>query len=310
MFILAVILLIVAAIPLIVGDISVDGGTVHTRKFGAVIAFIGIVFMVLSTLTVVSTKNVGVVTAFNRPSGEGLSNGIHFKKPWEHVTDIDGTIQTDRYHGNPTSDGCTDNGIKVAIGDGSQTCMSVVNRWRINPDKAAEIYQNYKSDDPTEHFREAVVSTELIAAVVDVARTYNPITQLRAIDPNAKEINFDFSPDYDALGNAIEAQMRERTHGLAEIIDISVTALPLPAASQKKVNDFTKAVGETRIQQQNILTNRAKAEANRVLAESLKANPAVNQANCQQLVAESAPGTFPAGFQCNGSGGSVVVPAK
>ncbi len=70
-------------------DIRV-GGCVTSGVTGLILA----VAVVLSCTAMVSTKNVGIVTAFNRPVGQ-MDNGLHLKWPWEDVTEMDAAIQTD-----------------------------------------------------------------------------------------------------------------------------------------------------------------------------------------------------------------------
>jgi regulator of protease activity HflC (stomatin/prohibitin superfamily) len=64
----------------------------------------------LGSTTVVSPRNVGVVTTFGRPSGT-LSNGLHVKAPWQSVTEMSGTIQIDNHTG--------DNATTVRVGNNS-----------------------------------------------------------------------------------------------------------------------------------------------------------------------------------------------
>ena len=54
--------------------------------------------LVLGSTTIVSTRNIGVVTTFGRQGGT-LSNGLHAKAPWQSVTEMNGTIQIDNHTG-------------------------------------------------------------------------------------------------------------------------------------------------------------------------------------------------------------------
>jgi hypothetical protein len=60
---------------------------------------LGVVVILMSTVTTVGTKDVGVVTTFGRPTGRDLDNGLHFKLPWQKVTELDGAINPDSYTG-------------------------------------------------------------------------------------------------------------------------------------------------------------------------------------------------------------------
>src|SRR6476659_4043997 len=54
--------------------------------------------LVLGSTTILSTRNIGVVTTFGRQGGT-LSNGLHAKAPWQPVTGMNGTIQLDNHTG-------------------------------------------------------------------------------------------------------------------------------------------------------------------------------------------------------------------
>ena len=54
--------------------------------------------LVLGSTTIVSTRNIGVVTTFGRQGGT-LSNGLYAKAPWQPVTEMNGTIQIDNHTG-------------------------------------------------------------------------------------------------------------------------------------------------------------------------------------------------------------------
>src|SRR5829696_2509462 len=72
---------------------------------------LAIFVLILGSTTIVSTRNIGVVTTFGRPSGT-LSNGLHAKAPWQSVTEMNGTIQIDNH-----------------IGDAATRCGWATTRW-------------------------------------------------------------------------------------------------------------------------------------------------------------------------------------
>ncbi|HET7320819.1 MAG TPA: hypothetical protein VFI84_04545, partial [Candidatus Saccharimonadales bacterium] len=58
---------------------------------------LAMLFTFVASATVVSTKNVGIVTSFGKPVGS-LSNGFHMVAPWAKVTELDAAIQTDSHY--------------------------------------------------------------------------------------------------------------------------------------------------------------------------------------------------------------------
>jgi len=256
--------------------------------------------------TTVPAKDDGVISSFGQVSDRTLGSGIHVKAPWSKVIDIDGTIQTDRYHGKKDGDNHS-SCIEVQIGDGSTTCMSVTNRWRVDPGHSNEVYKNYRSNNPTDHLRDAVVSTQLLAAAQDVAGTYNPVNTLRIVDPNdPTSANINFKPDLKAMSDALTEDMQQRTKGLVDIVDITISFLPTPPSTQDRINAFIREVANTRVKAQEKLSKEEEAKGNEALSASLKNDPNVLISKCLDMVAEGK-ANLPANFQCFPGGGATAV---
>lgn len=289
------------------GQMSYDRDSkAFARGIGAIVlAIAGLVFLFSST-TIIQAKNVGVLTTFGKTSDRTLTPGLHWKKPWQKVTELDGTTISDEYRG--------DNCIYVRIGDGSTACVSATNRWRIVTDKANLIYGEYRSDDVRDTVRDALVSTVFKASVNQVLGEYDPTADLRVTDALAGA-SADFAPDYDALTAKVEANMKQRIAaqgGMVEIRSITISYLKLSDSTQKKINDWQAEVGNTRIALQRKQTAIAQAEANRALSESVSNDPNVLVAKCFDTLAAmvEAEQQVPAGFTCwPGSNSALVVPS-
>lgn len=288
----------------VVGIVGIVASSTTDGRFAAaasavVAAGLTAILLVLACMTVVQAKNVGVVTSFGKPV-DTLEPGLSWKKPWEKVTELDGTWQTDEYNG----DDC----IYVRIGDGSRSCVTITNRWRIVTEQADTIYGDFRSDDPTESLRDNVVSTQLKAAVQEVLADYNPVASLRQVSGSETQ-DVDFAPDYDAIGRGVVESMDRRlgSSPLIELQAITVSYVSLADSTQQKIDAFIAEVAQTRIASQQVETNRKIAEANRVLSESVSNDPNVLVSKCLDIVSK---GRAPAGFQCwPGTGGSVVLPS-
>lgn len=266
----------------------------------SVIAAIALLSMCFTT---VSAKNVGVAVNFGAVSEQTLSPGIQPKLPWTKVIEIDGTIQTDQYEG----EAC----IPVRIGDGSQACADIVNRWQINPKKAAGIYEQHRSDDPTQSFRSAIVSTQLKQSVQEALKNYNPIAQLKAVGGDELSVDLSFAPDYGQISRVIEEDMKDRLDekDQAQIEGITFSYLKLSENTQRKLDDYVAAIGETRIATQQKETAKAQADANRELSSSVSNDPNVLVSRCFDLLKDAAQTGYelPAGFSCWPGGGSAVI---
>jgi len=279
---------------------------------GVALVLIALVVAGSSLVTRVGTKDVGVVTAFGKPTGRDLPNGLHLKKPWEQVTTLDAAIQPDEF----TGDDC----IEVRIADSSTACASLTIRWHIAETEASTLFQNYRSNNVNETIRHSLVVTQMKAAVNDVLGQFNPLANVN-VAANGGQDNTQISatPNLDEFSRQIEDQMNERlaamNDGHAQILIDSVTMsfLKLADSTQAKINAYQAEVGNTRIAEQQEKTAAAQARANRALADSVSRDPNVLVSKCLDTLEEmvKAGQSVPAGFSCwPGSGANLVLPGS
>lgn len=293
-------ILLIIAIILALAGVGWFLFAVEAKALGVIPLVIAAALLIWSCSTVVEAKNVGVVTTFGKPTGT-MDPGFNLKKPWDKVTDIDGTVQTRTYD--------TDNPLYVRIGDGSRSAVSLALRWQIVPDEADTIYADYRADDPTAEVGDKLVSPQLKAALQKTLGDYNPVATLKVVKAeDTGEAAPSFAPDFDAISEQLLSDLQGRSE-LVEILDVSVTYVSISDNTQKALDDFTKAVGQTVAAQQNKETSAAQAEANRELEGAT--SPAINQARCLDALNAAIENGYslPAGFNCLGAGSSVVVPS-
>ena len=272
---------------------------------GVIAIVIALAILASGIFTSVTAKNAGVLVSFGKVSEKTLSPGLHAKMPWQKVVEIDGTIQTDEYR----DDSC----IQVRIGDGSQACISITNRWSVVETEADRVYKDFKSDDPTLSFRDAVISTQLKASLQKALSDYNPVAQFNGASKDASSADLSFSPDYDSVSKVVEEDMKARLgdQAMAQVESITISYMQLSQNTQKKLDDYVAAIGETRIAEQKQQTAAAQAEANGLLSASVSNNPNVLVSKCLDTLAESMEKGYqlPAGFSCwPGDGNAVVIP--
>ena len=297
--------LTVVAIVLVLVSVALFAGSAKgsgSRK-GAVLPLVAaIVLLGIASTTIIQAKNVGVLTTFGKPT-KSLSAGLHLKAPWQKVTELDGTKITNKF-----SD---DQRIEVRIGDGTTAAVETAIRWSIVPEKADEIYADYRSDDVNENVREALVETVFKNAINAVFGQYNPTSDLVAVDPTS-ERRINFVPDYDGLAKEVTDSMKERvaaSGGYVRIEFVTISGITLSPETQKKINEFQAEVARTQVALQAERTNRAQAAANKALSDSLSNNPNVLVSRCldtlQQMVEDEQ--AVPAGFTCWPGGSSNLV---
>jgi len=118
--VVAMLLVIVTVIALLIRATSKNpGGRTTALRIGVVAGGLAIFVLILGSTTIVSTRNIGVVTTFGRP-GATLSNGLHVKAPWQSVTEMNGTIQIDNHTGEAATT------VRLAEHHGGANCASPV----------------------------------------------------------------------------------------------------------------------------------------------------------------------------------------
>jgi regulator of protease activity HflC (stomatin/prohibitin superfamily) len=311
LFILGILLLGTGIIMLFVKV----NGAIRLGRWSAIPFSLAVILILMSLITTVGTKDIGVVTTFGRPTGRDLENGLHFKLPWQKVTELDGAINPDSY----TGDSCID----VRIGDSTTACVEGTIRWRIVPDQASVLFQDYRSNDVNETVKKSLVKTQFNAALNDVLGTYNPLSDVAAAvkktGPKGEATIGTTAPNLDKFSAQVTDSMQKHLIGASrngqqqvQVVSVTLNFIHLADTTQEKINDFLKEVGATRVAQQHEQTTLAQAQANKNLSNSLSHDPNVLVSKCFDTLEEAVKAKYPlpAGFSCwNGAGSAVVVPA-
>jgi regulator of protease activity HflC (stomatin/prohibitin superfamily) len=87
------ILFLIVTVVAVLGVLGAKSPASRLRalRIAVVAGVITVFVLILGSTTIVSTRNIGVVTTFGRPGGT-LTNGLHMKAPWQSVTEMNGTI--------------------------------------------------------------------------------------------------------------------------------------------------------------------------------------------------------------------------
>ena len=264
----------------------------------AVLALVAIAWLLSTVIVSVPTKEIGVVKAFGKPTGE-LSNGLHTKAPWETVTNIDAAIQTDNYLNGPQDQG-NDNTIPVRIANQSIAGVEVSVRWRIRPEAATRLYQDYKAFS---HVRDSLVTRNLRSALNENFANYNPLLDLQAGKVPQDVLS--------GVGFNVNHDLSQKIGDQVDVLSVIIPLVNFDDGTQAKINQFQQAQSDTRIAEQNVKTAHQQALANQELSASLKNDPNVLVARCLDAI-KGHLDQLPIGFSCwpGGSATSVVVPQK
>ncbi len=253
-----------------------------------------VVALVASMVTMVPTREIGVVTSFGRPVGT-LPNGLHVKAPWHKVPKLDGAIQTDNFAG--------DRAIDIRIGNGSTAGVDATIRWRIRIEAGTELYQDYRE---MESIRDSLITRELKAALNEVLGSYDPLASVKAAESGSAGV------DLNQYSKETQEALSRRVGSDVEVLSVILPLMRFDKQTQEKINAYQAEVANTRIAQQREATAKAQAQANRNLASSVSKDPNVLVSKCldvlEEMVKEKQP--VPIGFSCwpGGSATSVVLP--
>lgn len=295
--VLVVIALVTAAVALTFVPSGKDGGHArHRTLFGAgAVGVIALVALLLSCVTSVGTKNVGVVTIFGRPTGY-LTNGLHFKAPWAQVHEISDAVQTDTYASDPedlgkAQGGATDTCVHVRIERQAIACVNVSVRWQIKPTGVDYLYRNFKSN---QHIQDNVVLRDLQQAMNAALGNYDPL----ALDANGNNTN----PSLTTYAEQVQTQMRSELSQWIDVQSVIVPFLSYDSATQSKVQQLLQQIALTRVAVQAEQTAKAQAAANKALAASVSNDPNVLVSKCLDILKEAVDKgmALPAGFSCFG----------
>lgn len=251
------------------------------------------VLLVVTTLAIVGTKEVGILTSFNRPIGT-LDNGLHFKAPWQGVTEMDAAIQTDNHV--ETNHNC----ISARIAHQIVGCVDVTIRWRIHEGAADALFQNYRDFD---NVRSSLVTRELATNINSTLADYDPL----AVDANGNSI----SVPLNTLSAKVLAEMRTQVGAQVEVLSVFVPVIHFDAATQGRLNALQAQIAQTRIADQAVKTAQAQSQANQALAASVSTDPNVLVSKCLDILSEmvNKGQAVPAGFSCwQGGGTGIVLP--
>ncbi|NUS02020.1 MAG: hypothetical protein HOV97_05585 [Nonomuraea sp.] len=289
--------------------------TQHWWPIGFIPLGLALLLLLFTSFTQVHAKEIGVGVSFGRPVSE-YDAGLHFKPFWQSVTKINETVYTDTYGGN-TKDAMK--AVPVRLGDGNPATVDTTIRWHVNPDAVDYIYATYRSDDPADQLRTAVVDTQYQAVVNNVFGSFNPTSVIQDVnlkDPLQASRALNFSPDYTQMAKDINDQMLASVKDaegtpLVVIDKVTVAGINYSDATEKRIEGLVQQAAKTQQAVQLEATNIALADANSKLSNSLSGEDGV-KVLVQQCLQDLADGKFdaPAGFSCwPGAGSSVVIPA-
>jgi regulator of protease activity HflC (stomatin/prohibitin superfamily) len=227
------ILFLIVTVVAVLGVLGAKSPASRLRalRIAVVAGVITVFVLILGSTTIVSTRNIGVVTTFGRPGGT-LTNGLHMKAPWQSVTEMNGTIQIDNHTG--------ENATTVRLGNNSTAFVDNSVRWRIQPAAADELFLDYRE---FENVRDNLVTRELRAALNEVFADFDPLAPENSDGANVQ-----------ALGDEVAEKLRTKVGGQIEIINVIVPLVNYDEATQDRINALKVEKANTRVAEQRAKT--------------------------------------------------------
>lgn len=235
------------------------------KLVAGVSAVLFVVATLMSTLVIVGTRQVGIATAFNKPTGQTYGNGLHFVAPWVQVHEMDGAIQIDTYQG--------DNRIAVRLGNNSTAFADASIRWQIKQDEADELFVQYKTFDGV---RVNLIERNLKVALNEAFAAFDPLA----------EKNLDKSPLPDISEEALKL-LRDKVGTEVDILDVSVPTIDYDESTENRINQINEERANTTKAAQEVQTNEQRRAAAEKLANMPPPDLRIAIANCVNKMAET-----------------------
>lgn len=285
MFILAAIFIGIAFIATIAWWVTRDS----TPWFVPLSAWIlAMAVTAMSCLSTVPTRNVGIVTAFGKPTGRTTGAGLQWTAPWQDVDDWDASGQTFSHLG----DQC----VWVTIAAQRRACIPVQIEWSAKADAAPENWAAYKETDGKSRFETYVarrIEPQVNSALTSIFAGFDPLggVSANAGDTAAPDLNKTYKT---VLTTALAAE-------LGNEITIKSIAFEAPRYDDPTTAAIA-AYGQKVLEARNLEIDKANAKTR---AEITRTDASVDQvARCLQIAEKlgKEPGL------CMGAGAMVTKP--
>ncbi|BBH66452.1 hypothetical protein ACTI_31370 [Actinoplanes sp. OR16] len=267
MFVLGLILAAVAVVALLA---AISGKLPKPRNawltFGvSLIAAVG--FLAASCITVVPTRNVGIVTAWNKPTGRTTGAGLQWTAPWEGIDEWDASGQTYSHLG----ESC----VWVTIAAQRRACIPVQIEWSAKAEKAPENWAAYRevgSKSRFEVFVERRVNPQINGAMTSLFASFDP---LGAVDVTSGD-----APAPDLNKTFKEPLIKALTTELGDEIVVKSVAFESPRYDDPTTQAIA-AYGQKILEARNLEIDKANAKTR---AEITRTDASVDQvARCLQI---------------------------
>ncbi|MEV0895753.1 SPFH domain-containing protein [Actinoplanes sp. NPDC049802] len=233
----------------------------------AVGLFLSLAFVVGSCVSVVPTRNVGIVTSWGKPTGRTTGAGLQWTAPWQDIDEWDASGQTYAHLG--------DHCVWVTIAAQRRACIPVQIEWSAKSEKAPENWAAYREvGDKTrfEVFVERRVNPQINGSLTSIFAAFDPLgsVDVTSGDAPAPDLNKTYKePLVKALNTA-----------LGDEIVVKSVAFESPRYDEPTTQAIA-AYGQKILEARNLEIDKANAKTR---AEITRTDASVDQvARCLQI---------------------------
>ncbi len=283
-----VVALLITGSMFVFGKNPDNGHDAPIKSLGLVGSIIVVVALVLTTffmsITTVGARNVGIQTAFGRYQNT-LDNGLQFTAPWsstEEFSTMAQVLDLDSTDGD-------DDAVSVTFKGGGGGVVSLTPRWRINEDKAEDLWKKYRTFDKVQN---QLVSSSAKDSVRVIVSKYTPneARDGENLRPIAEQIQSDLASSLADDGIKIDS--------------VSIKKITLDSRSQNSLDKIVEA--NNNVERAKSERERAKidAETAKIRKDSGQLDEKASQRYCLEMMNNwdvKKNGSLPAGFVCPGT---------
>ncbi|MBG0567698.1 SPFH domain-containing protein [Actinoplanes aureus] len=229
--------------------------------------FLAFAFIVVSCISVVPTRNVGIVTSWGKPTGRTTGAGLQWTAPWQDIDEWDASGQTYAHLG----EGC----VWVTIAAQRRACIPVQIEWSAKSEKAPENWAAYREvGDMTrfEVFVERRVNPQINGAMTSIFAAFDPLGSVDVTSGDAP------APDLNKTYK--ETLTKALTTALGDEIVVKSVAFESPRYDEPTTQAIA-AYGQKILEARNLEIDKANAKTR---AEITRTDASVDQvARCLQI---------------------------
>ncbi|MBE1491360.1 SPFH domain-containing protein [Plantactinospora soyae] len=237
LFVCALVLFAVAVLAAIYSVFAPQGTKGQVLGGSVGVLLLAIALTIGAAANSIPVRNVGIVTSFNKPTGEVTGSGLNWVSPWEKVGEWDASRQKyDHIGGN--------NAVAVRTGTLANAGVELLVEWQVRSENAPRQFMDYKGD--FEAFRGQRVGVQLDGAVNDAFASYNPLAN---IDAKTGNLNVDLKP----FAEKVQTSAQGRLGDDIEILSVTIIRVNHDEKTEANIKVFQDKLAQGRNLDQDLI---------------------------------------------------------